>query len=208
MGFSSLRRSAAASLLLSILAGPASAHHLMGGKIPSTFVQGLLSGLGHPVIGADHLAFLIAVGVIIGVARFHPALSLTFVVAMGFGVMLHVNGVNLPVAETAVAATVLMAGALIARGRVLPVLAWAMLFVIAGIAHGFAYGESIYGAERSPMAAYLLGLVLIQGAIVLGVAVAARRAGPNISAVSTRLAGAAIGGVGAVMLVVELVGSG
>ena len=27
----------------------------MGGKTPSTFAEGLLSGLGHPVIGPDHL---------------------------------------------------------------------------------------------------------------------------------------------------------
>jgi len=32
----------------------------MGGKTPSTFADGILSGLGHPIIGPDHLAFLIA----------------------------------------------------------------------------------------------------------------------------------------------------
>src|SRR5262244_1869797 len=42
-----------------LLADPAFAHHLMGGRMPSTFVEGLLSGLGHPVIGIDHLAFLV-----------------------------------------------------------------------------------------------------------------------------------------------------
>ena len=39
----------------------ASAHHVMGGKTPTTFVDGFLSGLGHPVIGPDHLAFLLAI---------------------------------------------------------------------------------------------------------------------------------------------------
>ena len=38
-------------------ASPAAAHHPMGGTPPSTFVEGLLSGFGHPVIGPDHLAF-------------------------------------------------------------------------------------------------------------------------------------------------------
>ena len=28
-----------------------SAHHLMGGKTPSTFAEGIASGLGHPIIG-------------------------------------------------------------------------------------------------------------------------------------------------------------
>jgi urease accessory protein len=36
---------------LILTAGSASAHHMMGGRTPSTFVEGFLSGLGHPVIG-------------------------------------------------------------------------------------------------------------------------------------------------------------
>src|SRR5215510_12231222 len=39
---------------LSLFATSAFAHHVMGGKTPSTFVEGLLSGVGHPVIGPDH----------------------------------------------------------------------------------------------------------------------------------------------------------
>ena len=41
----------------------AHAHHVMGGQTPATFVQGLLSGFGHPIIGIDHLAFIVAMGV-------------------------------------------------------------------------------------------------------------------------------------------------
>ncbi len=44
------------------------AHHVMGGRMPATFAEGLLSGLGHPVIGIDHLAFIVAVGLAVGVA--------------------------------------------------------------------------------------------------------------------------------------------
>lgn len=47
-----------------LLAGPAWAHHAMGGEVPGTFAEGLLSGLAHPVIGLDHLAFILAVGLI------------------------------------------------------------------------------------------------------------------------------------------------
>ena len=56
----------APAALILFASGPASAHHAMGGKTPTTFAEGMLSGLGHPVIGADHLAFLIAVGVTVG----------------------------------------------------------------------------------------------------------------------------------------------
>ena len=47
---------------LLVVASPASAHHPMGGKMPSTFFEGFLSGLAHPLIGVDHLAFIVAVG--------------------------------------------------------------------------------------------------------------------------------------------------
>lgn len=40
------------------------AHHPLGGETPVTFMHGLLSGVGHPVIGLDHLAFIVAAGVL------------------------------------------------------------------------------------------------------------------------------------------------
>ena len=43
---------------------PALAHHPFGGETPRTIAEGLLSGLGHPVIGLDHLAFTVAIGTI------------------------------------------------------------------------------------------------------------------------------------------------
>src|ERR1700721_4016896 len=64
-----------------LVAAPASAHHAMGGP-PSTAIEGFLSGLGHPVIGADHLALLLAVGVIVGVARLSVLLPAFFFVVM------------------------------------------------------------------------------------------------------------------------------
>src|SRR5262249_62342369 len=44
------------------MAEPAAAHHVMGGVMPTTAMQGLMSGLGHPVIGLDHFAAVVAVG--------------------------------------------------------------------------------------------------------------------------------------------------
>lgn len=38
-------------------AGTASARDLMGGSIPLTFAGGLFSGVGHPIISPDCLAF-------------------------------------------------------------------------------------------------------------------------------------------------------
>ena len=175
-----------------LMTASASAHHVMGGKMPTTFAEGFLSGLGHPVIGPDHLAFLLAIGVAVGVGGLNLVLPLLFVVASAIGVTLHVNGVNLPGAEIVVAASVLFAGFLIARGRALPVSLWAILFAAAGLFHGYAFGESIFGAERSPLHAYLLGLIIVQSVLTVGTALFVRRRAGGVSAIAPRLAGAVI----------------
>ncbi len=205
MTFATLRRTAflAVPALLLMLA-PASAHHAMGGQMPSTFGEGLLSGLFHPVIGPDHLAFLIAVGVAVGAGGLSLALPLVFVTASAIGVALHVSGMALPGAELIVAASVIAAGMLLAYGHALPLTVWAAVFGLAGLAHGYAYGESIFGAEPTPLSAYLLGLVAIQSALAIGVALIARRLGTDVSAVAPRLAGAAIAGVGTMALMGQI----
>jgi len=185
---------------LSLAAFPALAHHMMGGRTPSTFMEGLLSGLGHPVIGLDHLAFLVAIGVAVGVFGLSLLLPIAFIVAMALGVLLHVNGAGLPGAELVVAASVLLAGGLLAWGRPLPVAAWGALFAIAGLFHGYSLGESIYGADRSALGAYLLGLVVIQSVLAIGVALLVRHYGARLTSVAPRIAGALILAVGVVVL--------
>lgn len=188
-----------------LMTASASAHHVMGGKMPTTFAEGFLSGLGHPVIGPDHLAFLLAIGVAVGVGGLSLVLPLLFVVASAIGVTLHVNGVNLPGAEIVVAVSVLFAGFLIARGRALPVSLWAILFAAAGLFHGYAFGESIFGAERSPLHAYLLGLIIVQSVLTVGTALLVRRRAGGVSAIAPRLAGAVIIGVGLATLIAQLI---
>jgi len=177
----------------------------MGGRTPSTFMEGLISGLAHPVIGLDHLAFLLAVGVVVGVGGLNLALPAVFVAAMAIGVVVHVNGIGLPAAEIIVALSVLLAGALIAYGRALPVAIWATLFAVAGLFHGYAFGESIFGAEAAPLGAYLLGLVMIQSAVTVGIALATRQMGAGMSALAPRLAGALVVAVGVIALVGQFV---
>ncbi len=189
-----------------LTADPAFAHHLMGGRTPSTFAEGLLSGLGHPVIGIDHLAFLAAVGVAVGVARLNLLMPVLFVAASAVGVALHVRGVDIPGADVMVAASVILAGLLVAHGAVSSAALWATLFAAGGLVHGYAFGESIFGAETSPLAAYLIGLVAIQSALAIGIAAVARRRA--IDLVGPRLAGAGIAGVGLAVLVQQFVPAG
>jgi urease accessory protein len=48
--------------------------------------------------------------------------------------------------------------------------------VAAGAVHGYAYGESIVGAETQPLAAYIVGFAMIQYGLGLGSGVALRMA--------------------------------
>jgi urease accessory protein len=150
-------------------ASPALAHHPMDGRVPSTFAEGLLSGFAHPVIGPDHLLAIVAVGVLsLGFAR-GGALAALFVVATIAGTGVHLVRVGIPAVEVLIAASVVVLGVLlVARRRAdgEPIGAYAALAIGVGILHGYAYGESIVGAETSPLAAYLLGFTLVQLAIV------------------------------------------
>jgi urease accessory protein len=109
------------------------------------------------------------------------------------------------VSEIVVALSVLLAGYLMASGRTLPLLTWGTLFAAAGLFHGYTFGESIYGAETSPLSAYLLGLVVIQSALTIGIALVTRHVGTHVSHFGPRLAGAAILGVGFAVLVGQLI---
>jgi urease accessory protein len=184
---------------------PAFAHHVMGGRTPATFGEGILSGLGHPVIGLDHLAAVVAVGCLAAAHRSATLLAVAFVLAMMGGVALHVQGAALPGAEILIALTVLVLGVLLALRRNMPAGAAAVLFAIAGVIHGYALGESIYGAERTPLYAYLIGLAVIQSAIALTAAHltrAAARGSPDLSTV--RLVGAGIAGIGIAVLMQQI----
>jgi urease accessory protein len=188
------------------LSAPAFAHHVMGGRMPATFGEGILSGLGHPVIGLDHLAAVIAVGCLAAAHRSASVLTVVFVLAMTGGVALHLHGTAVPGAEILVALTVLALGVLmVVRGNMAAGVA-ALLFAMVGAIHGYALGESIYGAERTPLYAYLIGLAVIQGVIALAATHVTRsllRGSPGLSAM--RLVGAGIAGIGLAILMQQVI---
>jgi urease accessory protein len=184
--------------LLTMLAGvsPVWAHHLMGGTTPSTFLEGLLSGLGHPVVGLDHLAFLIALGVAVGIRGLNLLMPVLFVGMSAIGVALHLNGVTVPAAEFLVASSLLVVGAMIARGARPALSVWAGVFALAGLLHGYSYGESIFGAESTPLWAYLIGLAVIQTFLAIAIVVTVRTRTAFAVSPAPPLAGAAIAGIG------------
>jgi len=88
--------------------------------------------------------------------------------------------------------------------RDLSVVSALTLFGLVGLIHGYALGESIYGAERAPLAAYLIGLAVIQSVIVLG-AMSIARLFVRSDAAKLRLIGAGIAGIGLAVLVQQLI---
>src|SRR3954447_9460365 len=145
-----------AFVIAGLTSAPDFAHHVMGGRMPATFAEGILSGLGHPVIGIDHFAAVVAVGCLAAAHRTGAALAIGFVLAMMAGVAIHLQAVTVPAAEILVALSVIGLGVILLRHRDLPAGGTLALFVLVGLIHGYALGESIYGAERTPLAAYLI----------------------------------------------------
>lgn len=185
------------------LTAPALAHHPMGGVTPSTIWQGLLSGFGHPVLGLDHLAALIVVGLL--ASRIGPRwflLPALWIAAMGAGVLAHLGRLDLPGAELLVAGSLVAIALVAALKPDMPLAATGPLFILGGLSHGHALAESIVGAEPMPVIAYLTGLVVVQAAITTGVAVAARRLVPLAGSppLAFRAAAGAMAAVGLVFL--------
>jgi urease accessory protein len=164
-----------AALILLACALPAAAHHPMGGVTPSTLMEGLLSGFGHPIIGFDHLLFIAAVGVACYYFGRRIATLAVFLLGALAGTLLHLQASAVPFADGWVAASLLLLGALFfLRSDFLKSKAALLLFALSGIAHGYAYGEAIVGAETTPLLAYLAGFTLVQFAIAMGGFVIAR----------------------------------
>jgi len=161
--------------LMMVIAEPAWAHHPMGGKLPQTFLQGLLSGFGHPVIGLEHLAAIVGVGILAALAGRSAAVVLAFSIAIIAGVGLHLAKVDLPASELFVGLTTLLIGALVIARQSMGAGLALLLFAAAGLVHGYALGESIVGAETSPLVAYLFGLLIMQTAVGVVVYAAVRR---------------------------------
>ena len=197
-------RASVASLMVAASTISALAHHPMGGKTPSNFMEGLLSGVGHPIIGLDHLAFVIAVGIAAAMIGSRFMLPLVFIVATMIGTGLHVMAIGLPAVEMIVSLSVAAVGISIIAAYRLSMPIYAGLFGLAGLFHGHAYGEAIFGAESTPLIAYLAGFGVTQYAIAVAAGYVVydligkgRDAFENAPA---RIAGGMVAGAGALLV--------
>lgn len=150
------------NIIILVVSAPAMAHHPTGGKLPVGFFASFMSGLGHPIIGFDHFAFVVAVGLLSATKRQGILLPIAFVVAAMAGTGLHLMQLALPSVELFVAGSLLLFGLLLVRQNNLNLAVIMGLAAIAGLFHGYAYGEAIFGAKMTELVAYLAGFTIIQ----------------------------------------------
>ncbi|HYE00474.1 MAG TPA: HupE/UreJ family protein [Alphaproteobacteria bacterium] len=126
----------AAFAVAALAAGPAAAHTF------GTEGGGFALGLLHPLVGADHLLAMFAVGLWawqLG-GRAVWAVPGSFVAVMAAGAGIALAGWPMPAVETGIAASVLLLGLLVAAAVRLPPAAAAGLVGLFALFHGAAHG--------------------------------------------------------------------
>ena len=137
--------------------------------MPTTFLEGLLAGLHHPAVGLDHLVFLGGAGGRgIAYARGNPTI-LAFIATAAIGTYARAVNFDYPYVEQLVALTVVAAGLLVALGLGAKQLIWLPLALVAGLLHGYAFGEEVLGADGPVIAAYMIGVAVACLAIALAI---------------------------------------
>jgi urease accessory protein len=181
---------------------PAAAHHPMGAKTPGGWLEGLLSGLGHPILGVDHLAFIVLMGLVASYLRGGHQIASTFAAALVAGVGGHLLYPHLPMVEVMVAGSTLVAGAALAQHAGRRVQLWTPFVGLAGFVHGYALGEPVAASPLSAVVLYLAGLALCSVVIIMAArAVADRGVFTNeVRGVRARVVGGTFAALGMVFV--------
>jgi len=185
-----------------LAATPALAHHPLGGMPMETFMHGVMSGVGHPVLGFDHMFFVIAMGIAALFTTQRMLAPAGYIAAMLVGCGLMYAGVAMPMQETVIVISLLAMGGIVLSGRALGTGTAIALFAAFGLFHGSAFGGSIAGQEGGVNTAVLLGYLIGLGVVQYAIAIAAGWVVEQIfgateaAAINARLAGAMVAGVG------------
>jgi urease accessory protein len=151
----------AVTTLLLAFASTASAHEGAG------ITGGFISGFMHPVLGWDHVAAMVAVG-LWGAFLGNPSiwvLPVVFPLVMAFGGALGVMGVPIPAVETGIAASAVVLGAMVAFAVRPPIWVAALIVGAFAIFHGHAHGTELPNAANA--LAYSIGFVIATGLLHL-----------------------------------------
>jgi len=148
-------------LTLLVFSAVAGAHE--GGGIAG----GFYSGFVHPILGWDHVAAMVAVG-LWGAFLGNPAiwvLPIVFPMVMAIGGALGVAGIPLPAVETGIATSAVVLGLMVALAARPPLWVAALIVAVFAIFHGYAHGAEL--PEAANPLAYSLGFVIATGLLHL-----------------------------------------
>lgn len=152
------------TLLLALLltcANNAGAHEATG------LAGGFTSGFVHPLLGLDHVAAMVAVGLwgaVLGRSAIW-LLPVVFPLVMAFGGALGVMGVPLPSVEVGIALSALVLGCMVFFAARPPLWVAATIVGLFAVFHGHAHGTELPEAA-SPLA-FSIGFVLATGLLHL-----------------------------------------
>lgn len=193
-------RAALACLAALAWAGPAAAHTGHG-------ASGFAHGFAHPFSGLDHMLAMVGVGLLACTLKGRALwlAPLTFVAIMSLGAI--AGAAHLPFAglETAIAASVVLIGALIAFGPKTPLPVALAVIGFAAIFHGYAHGVEMPGSSQGMLygAGFALATALLHASGIVG-GLALERASRSIGSGLLRASGAAISVAGVVIAVAAL----
>lgn len=148
-------------MLLMFLASPAFAHEGAG------VAGGFVSGFSHPLLGWDHIAAMVAVGLwgaFLGVPAIW-VLPVVFPMVMALGGALGIVGVPLPGVEIGIALSAVVLGLMVAFKVRPPIWVAAVIVGLFAIFHGHAHGTELPAAADG--VAYAGGFVLATGLLHL-----------------------------------------
>lgn len=166
----------------------------------TTETMGLISGVMHPLTGADHVLVAVAAGIWAAVSGGSHARSIivAFLGMLGLGAIAGFTGLSLALVEPVIALSVLAMGALIALRVSLPRMAAPAVAGGFALFHGYAHAAGLPVIAGS--AWYLLG-VLMATSLLLGSGVALGRwLAKSESRVPLSLAGGFVALIGSILL--------
>lgn len=140
-------------------------HDLVGNNFASAY-----AGFIHPLTGWDHLLVMLAIGVwaskLGGKARWQ--LPLTFLSIMTLGAILGLAGITFSGVETAIAASVMAMGLLLAINLPIPAISRIGIVAIFAVFHGMAHGVELHLQQSyAALAGMLVATALLHGAGLL-----------------------------------------
>lgn len=151
----------AITLAFLVTAVPALAHTGEG------YGGGFIAGFAHPILGWDHVAAMVAVG-LWGAFLGAPAiwiLPVVFPLVMAFGAVAGIAGIPVPAVETGIALSAVVLGLMIVFAVKPPIWAAALIVGAFAIFHGYAHGTELPATANA--FAYAIGFVISTGLLHL-----------------------------------------